>query len=401
MNKKPKFKNKMIWLLKHSLVIIILIFSIIDYTCKMCNCPLNYYQKNDPQMLLTLIPLAITVVSISLTLTSDKIENVSIFEFRNFRSKFYFTFQEMMIITLSLFILYFILIHFEIYISILLIEISSIIYSILFIIQELPLLERNDKYITKVIKYAYFNKESKTLNLYIDKKSNNSLSIALTSFLLRNGLKNSFKKFKTSDNSKNKEILKDFMDINTNNLINLVYYSKTKVFDRSINVENIINMSFSNIKDILTFSKDFDLIKIHEDNKHTSISFVSNALINLYTLCDYFGFNELFKNEFNVLFIAFNFKKKNGQEYEIYLDKIFNQIILQTVLNKKYWIINSLINYQKENSLYEEEIFFFIFYMSIIFKNNGNFCRICHAVSFARFAHQKIFPFFVIFGVNF
>lgn len=379
MNKKYKRKIILIQLLKCSLLIAIFIFSIIDFALKLCNSPLNYYKDNDAQMLLVLLPFVITIVSISLTLTSDKIENISMFEFRNLRSKFYFSFTEMMIITLFLFTFYFTSIHLKLYISTLLIEISSIIYSFIFALQELPLLERNNKYITKVIRKYFSHITNGSFNKLLFKTLNDSsLKIVLTSILFNNGLKNTYFKLKVNDSHSNKNILDTLMDLNETALMDSTSYSKTSLSNKDnsyfIDISLVIDKTFSNIKEILSFRDDFDLTIIYDDKKFQSYNYVANFIIKLRNLCSFYNFIDLFNNQFDGLFIELNRKliDKKDEKYKTYKNKVINKIILRTVLYKDYWFANSLMNFQKKNSLFNDEIFYLIFYISVLFKCNLN-----------------------------
>ena len=379
MNKNEKLQNRLIKLLKSSFLIAILIFSIIDLILKLCNCPLKYYEDNDAQMLLVLLPFVITIVSISLTLTSDKIENISMFEFRKLRSKFYFSFREMMIITLLLFTFYFASIHLKLYISTLLIEISSIIYSFIFAMQELPLLERSKKYILKVIK-KYFSSQT---NGTFDKSKinffkNSDLKIVLTSFLFNHGLKNAYFDLKVNDfhSNKNKNILDTLMSLNNISLMDSISCSKTSLASKDdsyfIDISKVIEKSFSNIKEVLSFENDFDLTIIYDDKEFQSYNYVVDIILKLKNLCNFYNFIDLFNNEFDILFISFNseLKDKKDEKYKVYKNKVINKIILRTVLYKDYWFASSLLNFQKKNSMFKDEIFYLIFYMSILFKCN-------------------------------
>ena len=381
MNKYEKPKNILIKLLKYSLLIAILIFSIIDLTLKLCNCPFNYYKDNDAQMLLVLLPFVITIVSISLTLTSDKIENISMFEFRKLRSKFYFSFTEMMVITLLLFTLYFISVHTKLYISTLFVEISSIIYSFIFALQELPLLEKNKNYISRIIQKYFSLKTNDTFNKYkLKVLKDSSLKVVLISTLFDNGLKDAYFNLKVNNSFsiKNKNILDTLMDLNTTALIDSISYSKTSLSNKDnsyfIDITLIINKTFSNIKDILSFRNDFDLTIIYDDKEFQSYDYVADFIIKLRNLCSFYNFMDLFNNEFDVLFIGLNgeLEDKKDERYKTYKNKVINKIILRTALYKDYWFANSLMNFQKKNSLFNDEIFYLIFYMSLLFKCNLN-----------------------------
>lgn len=383
MKRKSENKKFLSILVKYSIIFIILILGVIDGILtifKKSFDSFTHYENKDPQILLTLFPAIITIVTISLTLPNEKISELSIFEFRKLRSKFNFSFIDMILITILLFSLHLVSSILKLHTTTLIIELSCIAYSIWFIVTELPILERNDKYIKKVFRNLNESENRKALLLENETPYKDpSLNKAIKSYLFKEGLKNTYFDLKVDDEKINSCTLSTLIDFN---LEVVTDYSSNEasiyamVDSPYLNLGNVAKQSFKTLSNILAFNPSFDLLNQYDNGNFKLLDFTSILFIRLQKLCSKYDYEVLFNEKFEVIFL--NFQGNiifNEQNYKTFKWKFLNQILTITILNKKYWFINDFIMYYSKNSIYKEENFFIIFYISLLFKNNldGNF----------------------------
>ena len=115
--------------------------------------PLKNADKMDvAEIIVTLLPLIFTIITISLSLPSEKIYGVSFHTLRKIRKDNHYSFIEMIMITIVLFVLFTIFTTLNFFISICCLDLIAVFFSIFFVFQEIPIILKSDEKIIKIIK---------------------------------------------------------------------------------------------------------------------------------------------------------------------------------------------------------------------------------------------------------
>ena len=186
MKKKNNSKNILFHIIFE--VLFSLSFSVV-FTIEMLGifkCKFNEFPAID--ILLILLPTIITVISISLSLTNEKILNLKRREFYKLLNGWHYNFLSMILIVIAIFILYTICRMTGARISVVVLEGIAIFYSIYFSCTEIPVLSQNSKKIIKIIRSSYYK------NTFIDYEfsrfeKQGILSIAIKQLVFENGIK--------------------------------------------------------------------------------------------------------------------------------------------------------------------------------------------------------------------
>lgn len=103
----------------------------------------NRYAIIASDIVVTLLPTVLTVISILYSIGDHKIYGIRINDFRKLRNKKYFTFSEMVYLIIFTFAIYAIAVFLKLDLCIILIDISSIYFSIKFLMENLPIIEED------------------------------------------------------------------------------------------------------------------------------------------------------------------------------------------------------------------------------------------------------------------
>ncbi|HHX69436.1 MAG TPA: hypothetical protein GX708_15500 [Gallicola sp.] len=106
-------------------------------------------------LFLTIIPLVLTILSISLSLQDNEIYGLNIKEFRKFPRAQRYNFLQMIVISLILIIINLILQFFDLLIAKLFLNLIVVVYIFLFIFNEIPFLTKSDYKVNRIIRYQY------------------------------------------------------------------------------------------------------------------------------------------------------------------------------------------------------------------------------------------------------
>lgn len=103
----------------------------------------NRYAIIASDIVVTLLPTVLTVISILYSIGDNKIYGIRINDFRKLRNKKYFTFSEMVYLIIFTFAIYAIAVFLKLDLCIILIDINSIHFSIKFLMENLPIIEED------------------------------------------------------------------------------------------------------------------------------------------------------------------------------------------------------------------------------------------------------------------
>lgn len=260
------------------------------------------YQIEAADIILVMLPMIFTIITISLSLPSEKIYGISITKFRRLRVGIYFSFLEMILITVLIFTLY---TFFKIFNSITLIwalDFIAIVFAILFTIQEIPILVHNNKSIINVVKKAWMSKNKKSME-YGTSAIRTDLHTVIQNIVLQNGIVSTYNALK-NEGSGDSATLNELLSINNEYLFecadNVEFFSEGIINSyKGINILNAIEISFSNIEDIFNFKDTFNVIKIYNDYQHYYQ--VTRLIFNLQEITSKLNLKTKFKDKLKQL----------------------------------------------------------------------------------------------------
>ena len=304
------------------------------------------YQIEAADIILVMLPMIFTIITISLSLPSEKIYGISITKFRRLRVGIYFSFLEMILITVLIFTLY---TFFKIFNSITLIwalDFIAIVFAILFTIQEIPILVHNNKFIINVVKKAWMSKNKKSME-YGTSAIRTDLHTVIQNIVLQNGIVSTYNALKNEE-SEDSATLNELLSINNEYFFecadNVEFFSEGIINSyKGINILNAIEISFSNIEDIFNFKDTFNVIKIYNDYQHYYQ--VTRLIFNLQEITSKLNLKTKFKDKLKqlttLLFNRINyFNPENREKKFIY--SILNSMLTISTSNDALWAIRSI-----------------------------------------------------------
>ena len=119
-------------------------------------------------IVVTLLPFIVTTLSIVLSFSDKKIFGISYKSFKNIKRDSCFSFSEMIYFVIFTFIFYAIAAYFKLELTIILIDIFSIVFSFLFIYKEMPLIENNEEKLIQDVAKVLGDKINKKSRIFIN-----------------------------------------------------------------------------------------------------------------------------------------------------------------------------------------------------------------------------------------
>ena len=330
------------WILKYTLF---LIFLITCFLCKRIEID-EKYLNGVADIILSLLPMIFTIIVISLSLPSEKIYGITNIEFRRIRKDICFSFVEMIFITIFIFILYTVFKIFNMVLFIWTLDLISVLYSIWFIAQEIPILIKKDSKIIKIIKQAWNQRER---NILIEStKSDNDLVIAVQNVILKHGIVRTYKYFKTNNKIKNKELLDSLLSLNNEyffeftDKIDLIIGTSPESY-KNIMITEAIDMSFANLDNLLKFNDDFNIVEVYEDARH--FYQLTRLVFNLKKITDKYNSKDKFTNEMRkilqTVFVVLNYQKINDN-CKKFVYSFLNAITVITISENDFWFVKAI-----------------------------------------------------------
>jgi hypothetical protein len=290
-------------------------------------------------IVIVLLPLVLTILSITLSLPRERIYGVDKTEFRKIRGPKTYNFLEMLIITIVIFSLYTLSKILDYSFIIWFLDFVAIVYSIIFIVQEIPMLMHDDKKIQNIISRNIKNdtKEIKAYN-------------ALQYLLLTKGIKEAFFALNAKDNDDKKKYLDILLDLQNNFLFEyidnytLVIQSLSNEY-KHIEILQAINIAIENIRDILNLDSELNILEIYGDEEH--FYQITRSLFSLHIIMGKLEFNRKFQKEFSSLISSIFMKIRYGnvdKSATRFLYKILNAMIISSISSNDIWFLELLRN---------------------------------------------------------
>ena len=307
--------------------------------------PLKNADKMDvAEIIVTLLPLIFTIITISLSLPSEKIYGVSFHTLRKIRKDNHYSFIEMIMITIVLFVLFTIFTTLNFFISICCLDLIAVFFSIFFVFQEIPIILKSDEKIIKIIKKTLIAETSNDYTLGNLSKGKELYSI-IQFIVVSQGVKQSFKAFKTSDKRKNAMILDYLLALNNDFLFKCVdlkdyFLNSTLTTYKGVNVLNAIDISLDSFCDLLSFGSDFDVVSIYMDSDH--FYQITSMLFSLHYLTETLNLTNKFNNKVLTTLRFLSHATINNVNVQKFKYHFLNAMITRTVSNGELWFLRLL-----------------------------------------------------------
>ena len=254
----------------------------------------NYGQEiREPSaaIIITLIPCVITIVSITLSMSREKIYGATLNDINGLRGRFYFTFLHAMLIACGIIGAYSLCYAFDLRITIYYLESISLVYSIIFSLQSIPVLARSKWILKKILKKNYLT--TSRHSYLFEKENTKTFRVLITNIIFTEGIDTAFnllykKDKKDEKNEKSKQELLDYLLTMQNkyywHVIDSLSLEKTSLSDKyyDVSIIDAIDAGYDNITMFISnYSEDNSEIEL-EKKKYYQIT---RLLFSLHELC--------------------------------------------------------------------------------------------------------------------
>lgn len=337
--------------------LILLIFTLLDlYLFKKQIGDAEAYDSKFPKVsaiVVTLVPCIITIVSISLSISKDKIYGVTINEITELRGRFYFTFFHMIIITCVIIGTYSLLSALNARVGIYCLELISLIYSIAFSIQEVPILVHSKWAIKRILNKNYLLISRH--DLLFEKESSKIFNTIITNVILTEGIDTAFNLL--DKKGRNAKDLLDYLLTMQNtffwNVLDNISIDKSSPTDlyMDVSIGDAIDTGYENITKFISNYSGTDIATKIETKKYYQIT---RSLFSLHELCSSLGLQKKENKEMISMISGSSIFTFLGQKNLFGISPII--CMAATTLNDgKTWFVRFL----RDNSFYPSAIFDF------------------------------------------
>lgn len=148
------------------------------------------FNKSSASMILILIPSIITVLSVSLSMNKENIYGATLKEIGRLRNSFYFSFLHMILVMCIDFFVFSLFEFFDLRITIYGLGCISFVYSCIFSIQEIPILMRSKRVVSRILRKRYLT--SRKNNGPFENEESNIFNSIITNIILSEGIDSAF-----------------------------------------------------------------------------------------------------------------------------------------------------------------------------------------------------------------
>ena len=287
-------KNKILMKIKSQLGAYLIDFVMLFILCLVIICDIFIFKKiienynyliQISSVVITLLPAIITILSISLSISKEKIYGVTLNEINSLRGPFYFNFFHVTLIMCCIVGIYSFLSVFSLTISIYLLEFISLSYSIYFVIQEIPILIHSNTRISYILKKYYLKHPNQGL---FQKNKKDIFNTILMNIIMTEGIETAYNML-FYKNVSSHDLLNYLLELQNNFLWNYednVPNNKTILIEsyHDINVIDFIEKGYENINEVCRNSNKYSI----EQKYYYQ---VTRAIYVLHRLCSNFGLN--------------------------------------------------------------------------------------------------------------
>ena len=353
MNKKQS--NILSYIFDLIMIFILIVFILLDILVfKETNSETSYQINEVSAVIITLIPCIITIISISLSISKEKIYGATFNEISSLRGSFYFTFFHMSLITCGIIGIYSTLSFFELKIVIYSLELISLLYSMIFSIQEIPILCHSKWIIKKILSKNYL-KISRN-NLLYEQERTNIFNIMIANIVFTEGISTAFNLLKKKKKQKNLELLEYLLSMQNEYLrkvLESLSLEKSSLSDAyyDVSILDAIDKCYDNIKEMVSGDYEKYLLTKFDKEKYYHIT---RSIYSLHNLCSKLDLQNKEKEKMIPIITysgIFSFLDKNN---DLGMSIIIG--MLASTLNEgKVWFVKLV----RDNNLYPSAIFDF------------------------------------------
>lgn len=373
MRKNKNFKKLSKIIIKYFPFIFLIISIVLNCLFKI-NPPYNIASLN---IVISLLPMIFTILVVSLSLPNNKIYGLELNNFRRIRKNNCFMFVEMIIITISIFALTTIFEILSFHICIWTLDCISIYYSIIFVLQEIPVLVNNQNKIKKIIKNASLNND---LSDYKEGKSSvgENLKTVWKHLVLKDGIVTTYNLLK--DCKDKKDVLDSLLSLQNDFLFKCLdiknYISKTNVYKPDgLDILDSIRMSFFNIENCLIFRDDFDISEIYGNSDRVYL--LTRSVFCLQKICESFELEKYFEDNLcsllRIMNMSLNYSNKFTKLKKQFYYSFLDLMIIYSISNNQFWFVKSLRD-SSYNSLFNvgKDCYYFYLLMMLYYYSKVN-----------------------------
>ena len=286
-------KNKKIninrsWIIDFIVFLMIIALAIVDGCFIRKN--IKSYCKIFPEttaLVCVLLPTVITVISISLSLNKEKIYGATFSEINLLRKSTYYNFLHISIIACLIFLTYTILTILNLRITLYFLSLISFFYSIYFLVQEIPLMIKSKRTVSKILK-KYFKKAGFASELFVQKEELVFFKV-IQNILLSEGIKTAF--YILKDDNNEEKVLNYLLDLQNKYFFDMkenAPLEKISIGDlnNGINIIDSIGYGFQNIEQLFKCDDDFNYLYLFDKNGYYQIT---RSFVALHELCKRIG----------------------------------------------------------------------------------------------------------------
>lgn len=336
-------------------VVSLTVFFILEI-CKVID--IHFDNKLVFELIIVLLPAIITIVSISLSLAKEKVYGVSLDDFVKLRKKSIYSFTHMVVIMSISVGLYTIFHTFSTDVTIFVLDGFAFGYSMIFSIQEIPVLVRDKERLNKIIRYRYENEDKN--ELFLSQSSNKTLYDVIQYMVLNDGIiatYNSLKKNKDKDTKNYNSHLFDYLLT----VQNKYFWDASEDIEvlssnlsgeyKNIEIIKAIETAYSNVEVLLSRDESINYEKDFPDDKTYHLT---RSIFALHRLCVNLKLEEKEKEKLKDIIsdvLLSNYANKGS-------NRMLSFTVLMSVVSLNdgdVWFIKNL----RDNNLYSSALFSF------------------------------------------
>ena len=310
-------------------------------------------------IIISLIPALMTIITLAIQIQNEPIYGITLREFERLRKGFYFILVHMVMIFVSIFVFetFFTFVDFKF--GLMALNVVSVIYSVIFIFQEIPIFIKSDFFVNRVMKRIISNIEISNQEKYSNGQK------AITYMLMTYGLNEAYSKLFTKKTNK-KEMLQRLINFE------LDYYKK--VLDTLLDGDEKEKVTYCRVNVIDAVDISYrDLMGLFDKDNELNVSLLDNdyyGLVNL-TFClkkvtDKLGYsdknNENLKMLINRLHLQ-KFSKNFDEMLEVYRYLILMSIF--TIRNGEKWFIMQIRDTDFAPLFFDIENYPFVYFLTM------------------------------------
>ena len=234
-------------------------------------------------LILILLPTAITIISVSLSLTKEKIYGATLNEINEIRGGMYFSFLHSVIIMCAIFLAYSFIYVFDLRIASYVLGLVAWIYSFIFLYQEISLLIKSKSTIKRILKNR-FKERGATFELMSQKKEQIFYKM-IQNIVLTEGIKTAFDLLnKKGNEGKTLDFLLESQNDYFEEVIENLPLENFSPFEKNIeaNFLTAVDVGYENVIQLLANSSDFGCnLEISENINH----YIVGTILRLHEIC--------------------------------------------------------------------------------------------------------------------